>query len=63
MIEIDATLIKDKQSIQAYFKQVQEHTQQIKDNIKYADFKTLQLDEALDDILYKADEIIKELDN
>ncbi len=63
MIEIDATLIKDKRDIQAYFKQVKEHAEQIQKNIKYADFKTLQLDEALSDIIHNAKEIIDELDN
>ncbi len=63
MIEIDATLIKDARDIVAYYKQVKACTEQIQKNIKYADFKTLQLDEALSDIIHNAQDIIDEIDN
>lgn len=62
MIEIDATLIKDARDVVAYLKQVKSNVEQIQKNIKYADFKTLQIEEALADIVYKAQEIITELE-
>lgn len=59
MIEIDATLIKDARDVQAYFKQVKANTQQIIKNIELQGYRTLQLDEALLDIINNADEIIE----
>lgn len=63
MINIDATLIKDARDVQAYFKQVKEHAEQIQKNIEYERYRTLQLDEALLDIIHNAQEIIDEIDN